>query len=224
MLHVRIPPASWALSGRIQGRLLAGCLILLLCASLASLALAVAAYSGGFLLWENYVCDLLHASTRAGAPNPSGGLATAALLLFVAALVPFFLLLAELAPVPRRLVRGCGVLSASGWAAMALSPSDRWPLLHAAFVAAGIVPGVVGATVAVRGLASRPETRTLALVGACALGCAALDAALYFLLHALGGPWLGWLVPALQRPAAAFLIAWMVGAALASGARAPTWR
>lgn len=193
--------------------------------SLTALALAVIAYPGeagaGFLLWGNYVCDLLRASTRSGAPNPSGGLATAALLLFAAALVPFFLLLRRIVPEHGALVGRCGVASAAGWAAMALSPSDRLPFLHGLFVAAGILPGLVAGVLAVRGLAARRETLGLALLGGSALGCAGLDAALYFLLHATGAAWLEWLVPALQRPAGVLLVAWMLGVALrGSGARA----
>lgn len=189
------------------------------------LALAIASYPGGserdpralgFDAWNNYLCDLLREVAIGGRPNPASALARASMLVFVAGLVPFFLLLSALVPPRlRHLVRALGAASALGWAAVALTPSDRFAAAHVVFIVAGIVPGVVAASAAVLGLALRPATRPLAFLGAGALLCVAADGALYLLLQATGDPSFALVVPALQKIAGAFLITWMIAVSTA---------
>lgn len=178
---------------------------------------AVAPGARGFDVVDNYVCDLLHATTLAGGRNPAAPLARAAMVVFSLGLSALFVVLSGLlpgSPVHARLVRGAGVTSSAGWIVVALTASDRLARGHAALVLGSLVSGMVAAAISVVGLARRPDRRALALLGACALACAGLDGLLYGLLLATSDASLARVVPSLQKLAIVLLVGWALAVAV----------
>lgn len=207
-------------------RLAAAAVIGAVLVALALLGVAIARFPGGsdcdpsargFDPWCNYLSDLLHEGARGGRANPAAPVARAAVLVFVAALPPFWALLARLVPGRGRALRALGTLSAAGWAAMALLPSDRFGPWHGGFILLGAGPGVMAAALAVRGL--WPARPVLATLGLAALACVGAATALFvrLLLGVATAPSLA--IPALQKLGAVFLVAWVLGVAAASVAR-----
>jgi hypothetical protein len=178
---------------------------------------AVAPEARGFDVVDDFVCDLLHATTLDGARNPAAPLARAALVVFAVGLSALFVVLPGLlpgSPAHARLVRRAGVTSSAGWIVVALTASDRLARGHAALVLGSLVSGMVAASISVVGLAGRPDRRALALLGACALVCAGLDGLLYGLLLATGDASLARVVPSLQKLAIVLLMGWALAVAL----------
>lgn len=204
-------------------RLAAAAVIAAVALALVLLAAALVRFPGGsdadptargFDPAFNYLSDLLHEVARDGRPNPAAPLARAAVLAFVAALPPFWALLARLVPARGPLLRVLGTLSAAGWAAVPLVPSDRFGAWHGVFVLVGAGPGLIAAVLAVAGL--RAERPWLASLGLGVLACLAAAVAFYARLL-LGDPSTPSLViPALQKVAGVFLIAWVLGVAVAA--------
>lgn len=167
--------------------------------------------SVGFDPWCNDLSDLVRQVTRDGRPNPAAPLGRAAMLVFVAALPPFWALVARLVPRDGALVRALGAVSALGWAAVPLAPSDRFGAWHGLLVLVGAGPGLAATLVAVWRLrGARPR---LALLGAGVLACVGAACAQYvrLLLGVASAP--SHAIPVLQQAGGALLIAWMVAVA-----------
>ncbi len=201
-------------------RLTAVAVVAAVVVALVLLGLAIARYPGGsdcdaaavgFDPSCNYLSDLLHQVARDGRPNPAAPLARAAMLAFVAALPPFWALRAR-GLVRGVLVRRLGTLSAVGWAAVPLVPSDRFGAWHGAAVLVGAGPGLVAVLLAVGGQWS--VRRRSALLGLGVLACVGAATLLYarLLLGDASAP--SHAIPALQQVAAALLVAWLLDAAL----------
>lgn len=109
--------------------------------------------STGHAFWGNFWCDLLRAQALNGAPNPwASQLALAAMVTFAAALLAFWVVVGRLLE-PRRWARWVvvlGWLSGAAVVVVGLAPSDRFPTLHPAAVAAAgsaFAAAVVGASI-----------------------------------------------------------------------------
>jgi hypothetical protein len=111
-------------------------------------------------------------------------------------------------------VRWLGLLAAAGTVAVTLMPSDRFGALHGAAVLTSGVPGLTAAALAVVGLVvAGPRPRIEGWLGAAMLTFAMVNFVLYashYLAGVEGTP----LVPAMQKLALCFLLAWMVGVAV----------
>lgn len=157
------------------------------------IVLAMQAYPGGTSwdrssrghdFWLNYLCDLARPTALNGVPNPIGStLAQTAMVVLALGLVPWWWLLARLAPSQRRsgiVVRALGVIAALGIFAVVLLPGDRFGALHGfACVAAG-VPGLAAALVAVVALLrDEAAPRAATWIGALTLSTASVCFALY---------------------------------------------
>lgn len=235
--------ATWHTARPDPPRVAALAVIAAVVVALVLVAAAIARFPGGsdcdpaargFDPWCNYLSDLLHAAARDGLPNPAAPLARAAMLAFVAALPPFWALVARLLPArgaPARgsgrtsgrtsvgdVVRATGTLSAFGWAGAPLLGSDRFGALHGVFVLLGAGPGLLAAGLTVWAL--RPARPGLALLGALVFACVGAAVGLYLrlLLGAPGAQSLA--LPALQKVAGVWLVAWLVAVA-ATTLRAP---
>lgn len=169
----------------------------------------------GYDLVRSFLCDPLHTRGLNGAPNPAAGWARAGLLLSGLAFVPFW------AGMPRalgfggaraRAVRALGVSSALLSLVVASSPSDAWPALHTAAVLSASVTGVGAALTALSAPSTSSAGRTLRAVGWTAMSAAAVDAALYAEQAFFPKP-CAVLLPALQKVAALWIVAWMLGTA-----------
>ena len=158
----------------------------------------------GHRFWQNFLCDLEWRVALNGQPNPVGSmLAQGAMLVLVAGFVPFW----SLASRRGRAARGLGLASVAGMIAVALMPSERFGALHGAAVMAAGLTGLGAA-----GLATLGQLRTgrkgLAALGTATLVVSLVDLALYARAALYGGPG-SLLVPALQKVALLFLLAWM---------------
>jgi hypothetical protein len=157
------------------------------------IALAMIVYPGGTSwnraspghdFWLNYLCDLARPTALNGVPNPIGSaLAQAAMAVLAFGLLPWWWLLARLAPSQRRsgiAVRALGTIAVLGIFGVVLLPGDRFGALHGfACVAAG-VPGLTAALVAVVALLrDQNAPRAPAWLGAITLGVASICFALY---------------------------------------------
>lgn len=178
----------------------------------------------GHDFWLNFFCDLLHDHALDGTPNAAGArLATAAMLVLVAGMVPFWISTASLVsarPTLAWTVRIAGVTSVVGLVAVPLTPSDRFGALHGVAVLVAAVPGLVASACATIGLlanrgGARGGTRGLGLLALAAFVCGAIDAALYAQHMASGGAVTPPALPALQKIAATLFLAWMLGVARA---------
>lgn len=197
-------------------------------------AAAMALYPGGTWwdrttrghdFWRNFLCDLTASTALNGTPNALGSrLAQAAMLAFVGALVPFWLVVPALFARRARLgraVRALGLTSLAGIVAAVAMPSDRFGALHGACVVIAGVPGLAAAVVAVVGLAvDERKPRVAAIAGGATIAFALVDFALYV------GPWIAGTVgfvatAALQKVAAGSLVSWMSIVAFRAESRCP---
>ncbi len=197
----------------------------------ASVTLAVAAawtYPGGtwaepdrlgHAFLENFWCDLLRAEALNGRPNAvASALMLLALMIFAGTLVVYFHHIAKvLTPDPTsRWVRACGWPAAVGVALVALTPSDRFPVLHAAAViAAGpaLLAAVLVASFGLRRRAHGPAWGTWLAVGGLLL--ALLNLVQYVRQVQWGVEYARWL-PGVQKLASLCFLLWM---AVVSGAK-----
>lgn len=173
----------------------------------------------GHAFLENFWCDLLRAEALNGRPNPvASELMLLALLIFAGTLVVYFHhLAAVLAPDPTsRWVRVCGWPAAVGVGLVALTPSDRFPALHAAAVIAAGPVLLAAVLVALLGLRRRghgpPGGAWLAIGG---LLLALVNLVQYVRQVQWGVEYAPWL-PGVQKLSSLSFLSWM---ALVSGAR-----
>lgn len=196
-----------------------------------AMALAAAVYPGGswtaretegFSLLRNFWCDLLRSRSINGSDNGAGKvLASVAFTALGVGLWPYWWLAASVLPgVRRAAVARMGMLSAASLAAMALLPSDDYPVLHGVVALAGGVLGMVsGAVCVATWLPGEPRSSLRRASGACALGLASLNAALY--VHVAFGRGDETIAqPLVQKLATAALLAWMLSTVREARARA----
>jgi len=176
------------------------------------------AAAAGHSFWQNYLCDLTQSIAIDGVANPLGSvLAKAAMLVLVGGLLPLW------AAVPllfarsgfARPVRALGFVSMAGVVWVVLLPSRCGPW-HGAVVTLAGLPGLSAAILAVAGLlgARQSHARFAARIGMAMLSFALIDFTAYvghLVAGGLGTPWL----PALQKIALVFLVAWMLSVAAA---------
>jgi hypothetical protein len=176
----------------------------------------------GFSLLRNFWCDLLRARAINGGDNAVGKqLAIIAFAALGLGLWPFWwVAAAPLEPRRARLVWRLGATSAAALLAMALLPSDRFPLAHGVVALAG---GSLGMAATAACLVTRlPGEARLSLrrgAGLVALGSALAHAGLYVHVAFLDGPELS-LHPAVQKIATASLLLWMVASVASARADA----
>ena len=190
-------------------------------------ALAAEAYPGGtycepdassYRFWGNFLCDLTADITRRGEDNSrAAAFARAAFGVFGVGLVPFFWLLGGLTARGRAAVRALGVIAGVATLLLAWVPSRAGLFLHAGFVFAATVPGLIAATLGAVAVVRRARKdaamRVIALFAVLALSTAGADAAGYVYALATSADCLAWL-PLLQKFAALWVIAWMFSVAL----------
>ncbi len=194
----------------------------------AGMGLAMAAYPGGtwcdrgamghdFL--HNFFCDLLHDVALNGQASP---LAAASARLAMLALLAGVLVTYALAPRlfvggPRAVpaghaVRGFGSMCALGGVGVAFTPSNHHPTLHSVFVFVATVPGLVALIAASLALLRARATRGVGALSTAAVLVGGVDAWLY--ARQLDGSHpCEVALPALERVAAALLLAWMASVA-----------
>jgi hypothetical protein len=166
----------------------------------------------GHAFWGNFWCDLLRAQGLNGRPNPvASELATVGMVAFSITLLGHWTVLAQrLGPQRmRRWVFGLGWFGSLGVVVLALTPSDRFPALHAAaVVSAGsslIVALVLGGLGVWRRAADRRWAVALAF-GAIAL--ALLNLVQYARQVYGGAAYAVWL-PGIQKAATLCFLAWV---------------
>jgi hypothetical protein len=208
----------------------AGATIAALVAAFAvAMAVAASLYPGGtwcdpqapgYDLWRSFFCDLLHTRGLNGLPNEGASFARAALVLIAAAFVPFWFALPFALKLGARramTVRAFGVVSATASLIVAVAPSDRFPQLHQAAVLSATSAGVAAALLALRGRrVTSGLARALPSLAWAALITAALDAGLYAAQLSDPAP-CALALPALQKLAAALIVAWMLTTAWVVG-------
>jgi hypothetical protein len=195
------------------------------------MAIAMAAYPGGtwcersamghdFL--RNFFCDLLHDVALNGQPSPVAAAASrvAMLALLAGVLVTYALaphLFAGRGHAGRGghagdVVRGFGSMCALGGVGVAFTPSNHHPTLHSAFVFVATVPGLVAMIAASLALLRAKATRAVGGLSTAAVLVGGVDAWLY--ARQLDGSHPCEIaLPALERVAAALLLAWMASVA-----------
>ena len=155
----------------------------------------------GHDFWLNYLCDLARPTALNGAPNPTGSaLAQAAMVALAIGLVPWWSLVARLAPSQPR----------TEHAFVAALPGDRFGRVHGfACVAAG-VPGLAAGVLAVVTLfRDRHAPRAARWVGAATLLAAASCFTLYLPdVLSLGSALM--IVAVLERISVGLLLLWML--------------
>lgn len=176
----------------------------------------------GYRFWQNYLCDLEWHVGLDGQDNTAGSLfAKAAMLVLLAGLASFWFVAPSLfgpsgrkAFAPARAVPILGVVSVAGTIAVALMPSDRFPVLHGLLVICSGVPGLAAVALATLGLLTPggawPGGGRL---GALLFAVALVDLALYT-AHWAAGDDATAVLPAIQKIALFLLLAWMSGVAL----------
>jgi hypothetical protein len=186
------------------------------------MTLAVASYPGGswtspagagFSLVRNFWCDLLRSQAINGADNaPSKLFASLAFAALGVGMGPYWWIAACLLEGPgRRRVARLGVASAACLGAMALLPSDRFPIGHGVVALGGALLGMwaVAASVAERS-AHEPRVGVRRLAGVLLLVFALAHALLYIQVAYLEGPET-LAQPIVQKLATAALVIWMLG-------------
>lgn len=175
----------------------------------------------GHRFWQNFLCDLEWSVALDGEPNPVGSrFALAAMLVLIGGLAVFWTAVPRLfagtrrAHRERRAVPILGLTSSAAIVAVALMPSERFGALHGALVVVAGLPALAAAILAVIALAiGEPRPRIAAWLGGVTLAVAAVDFALY-VSHLVAGVEGTPLVPAAQKIALGFLLAWMNAVAL----------
>jgi hypothetical protein len=196
----------------------------------------------GASFWQNFLCDLEARVALDGRPNPIGSrLAQAAMLVLTLGLAPFWVAIAQLvtesaetttkppqpeawsaqdadhaAEAPRiaTAIRWLGLVAVVGIVAVALLPSDRFGPVHGVAVLTAGGPGLTTAVLAtVALLGASPTLRREGMLGVGTLVFAMSDFVLYagqyFRLIASTVA-----LPAVQKVALMFLVAWMLAVAL----------
>jgi hypothetical protein len=161
---------------------------------------------------ENFWCDLLRDPAHNGKPNGlSSWLASLGFVAMAVALASFWLELAWLLPSGKgRFVRLAGPASAVATAAVALVPSDRFPIIHApAVLTAGGLGFVCGCVCSAWALAQRRASPIFALSSSLLMGAAAVNLVLYVRVAYFGGA-NTIALPAVQKLATVALVAWML--------------
>ncbi len=111
-------------------------------------------------------------------------------------------------------VPAMGLASVAGTVAVALMPSDAFPVLHGFFVIASGVPGLAAAALTVRGLRAPGSLWPFGgRLGAALFVVALLDLGLYA-FHWASGDDATLLLPAIQKIGLFLLLVWMNGVAL----------
>lgn len=174
--------------------------------------------AAGHSFWQNYLCDLTQPVAIDHVPNPLGSLlGRTAMLVLVAGLLPFWAAVPLLFVRPglARLVRTLGFVSMMGVVGVVLLPSSRFGQLHGIVVVLAGVPGLTAAVLTVAGLLQAlPHFRLAAWLGVAMLLFALIDFTAYtahLLAGGLGTP----ILPALQKVALLFLVAWMLSVSFA---------
>lgn len=173
------------------------------------------AHRAGFDFWSNFWCDALRNPALNGTPNPRGArLATIALWVLSAGLIPFWGIAASLAaeqrPALRRAIQALGVLAMLGMMAVTLLPSDAFPRIHGSLVLVAGPPGLLATTLFIA--ASRTARRVPSIVhslAGLALVLAVLTLAQYgreYWLHETQWE----LLPALQKGVSVFFLGWVI--------------
>jgi hypothetical protein len=205
--------AHWSLRARIA----IACL-LLFCVSMSA---AVASYAGGswlhpdaasHSLLENFWCDLLREPAHNGLPNQRA--ARFGMLGFVAlavSLAGFWLEMADTFHDFRRpFLRMAGSLSSLATAAVALLPSDRFPLLHApAVLSAGGLGFACGCICSAWALRHFSRARVFGVASVLLVSAAALNLAVYVWVAYLRGVDTV-VLPVAQKVATLTLLVWIV--------------
>lgn len=163
-----------------------------------------------YRFFENFFCDLTHETGLNGLPNRGAIYAKAALVAMAPGLFVFYLALsrsfAEGASKRTSAVRGMGTLSAMALVFVPLTPSDHFAALHTVASLAASVAGLVALSVYAVGSGGSlrrgwPAFGLLAIVS--------IDVVLYVQQVRTNGP-TPILLPALQKVAALWLLAWML--------------
>lgn len=204
--------------------------LLALLTFVVAMTLAVAVYPGGswterggegFSLVRNFWCDLLRSRAINGADNAAAKvLASVAFAALGVGLWPYWWLAARVLPGARRAaVVRMGMLSAASLGAMALLPSDDYPVLHGVVALAGGLLGMASAAVCVATrLPGEPRASLRRVSGVSALGLACFNAALY--VHVAFGRGEETVAqPLVQKLATAALLAWMLSTVREARAR-----
>ena len=173
------------------------------------------AHRRGFDFWSNFWCDALRNPALNGAPNPRGArLATVALWVLSAGLIPFWGIAAELAaerrPTLRRAIQALGVVAMFGMMAVTLLPSDAYPRIHGSLVLVAGPPGLLATILFL--VASRDNRRVPPLVRSIA-GVALLLALANLAQYGreYWAPESQWpLLPALQKVVTVLFLGWVV--------------
>jgi hypothetical protein len=190
----------------------------------------------GYRFWQNYLCDLEWHVGLDGQDNTAGSrLAKAAMLVLQVGLASFWVVVPSLfggesrqaAKAPRKNPSGglgawwlslsvpmLGLTSVAGTVAVALMPSDRFPVLHGFVVISAGVPGLVAGALTARALLASGSLWP----GGGRLGVALFAVALVnlgvYTLHWVSGDEAPPMLPAVQKVALFLLLAWMNGVAL----------
>lgn len=185
------------------------------------MSLAVARYSGGSYFdpkarghdfFRNFWCDLLRDVGHDGRPSGSPLFAELALWALGVGLIAFFQTLSGYARSPRSklAIRALGFFGVLGLAAVALTPSHRFPTLHGVLVLSAGPAGLLAAAI---GIASALVSRALpwpaAVSNVACVAFGAWNAGQYFAEFALGAA-SSPLLPAVQKLATLSLLAALV--------------
>ena len=192
---------------------------------------AMWSYAGGSWLhphalshsfFENFWCDLLRDPAHNGKPNHlSSWLASLGFVALAGALASYWLELARVLPSGwARFLRLAGPASAVATAAVALVPSDRFPVIHApAVLTAGGLGFVCGCVCSAWAFAQRRASPVFALSSFLLVGAAAVNLVLYVRVAYFDGP-NTIALPVVQKLATLALVAWMVAGLSVSAHRA----
>jgi hypothetical protein len=167
----------------------------------------------GHRFWQNYLCDLSWRVSLNGGDNHVGALfAQAAMLVLIAAFVPFWWLDGSGGTPTGRALRGLGLSSVAGMTAVALMPSERFGALHGVAVMGAGVTGL-GAALLATVSQLRSGERVTGTMGVVVLAAAGVDLVVYGRTMGTGGPG-PLMLPALQKVALVTLLVWMTRVAL----------
>jgi hypothetical protein len=196
----------------------------------------------GYRFWQNYLCDLEWHVGLNGQDNTTGShLAKAAMLLLLAGLASFWVIVPSLfggtkeesrraakppgdpsyggsgGTAAGRLslsVPALGLASVAATVAVALMPSDRFPVLHGLMVIVAGLPGLGAAALTTRGLLAPGSLwRGGGRLGAALFVVALADLTLYA-AHWAAGDNATPLLPTIQKVGLFLLLGWMNGVAL----------